>query len=95
MSFTLETDGKTPTGATLKEVIEATDAATDSYPAYYMINCTHNTHVDTDFDSYQASGEAWFKRVRSFMANGSKKSHAELMVSTELDEGDKVELGQL
>ena len=26
--------------------IEAVDAATDSYPAYYMVNCAHPTHFD-------------------------------------------------
>ena len=44
ISFTLETDGRLPTGQTLQAAIEATDAATESAPAYYMINC-----ADPDF----------------------------------------------
>lgn len=35
MSFTLETDGKLPTGQTLKDAIEHVEAATDNYPAIY------------------------------------------------------------
>src|SRR5690606_2676084 len=36
ISFTVETDGRLPTGHTLQEAIEAVDAATDCGPAYYM-----------------------------------------------------------
>ncbi|MBN9022464.1 MAG: homocysteine S-methyltransferase family protein, partial [Rhizobiales bacterium] len=44
ISFTLETDGRLPNGATLQEAIEIIDAATSEGPAYYMINCAHPTH---------------------------------------------------
>ncbi|CAF3397034.1 unnamed protein product [Rotaria sp. Silwood1] len=37
ISFTLETDGRLPTGQTLKEAIELVDQATQNTPAYYMI----------------------------------------------------------
>jgi S-methylmethionine-dependent homocysteine/selenocysteine methylase len=37
ISFTLETDGRLPSGQGLGEAIEETDAATGSAPAYYMI----------------------------------------------------------
>jgi S-methylmethionine-dependent homocysteine/selenocysteine methylase len=47
ISFTVETDGKLPTGQTLKETIESVDEATSSTPAYYMINCAHPTHFAT------------------------------------------------
>ena len=43
-SFTLETDGRLPTGQTLAEAIETVDEATDNGAAYYMINCAHPTH---------------------------------------------------
>ena len=44
ISFTLETDGRLPSGDSLDTAIARTDEATDGYPAYYMINCAHPTH---------------------------------------------------
>ena len=39
LSFTVETDGRLPTGQPLKEAIEQVDEATSTYPCYYIINC--------------------------------------------------------
>src|SRR5262245_15615498 len=89
ISFTLETDGRLPTGETLAEAIESVDAATGRGPAYYMINCAHPTHFDHVLD---AGGE-WTKRLRGLRANSSRCSHAELDNATELDIGDPQELG--
>jgi len=89
ISFTLETDGRLPSGETLEAAIAATDAATDRYPAYYMINCAHPTHFETTL----ARAGAWRERIRGIRANASKRSHAELDESTDLDAGDPVELG--
>lgn len=89
LSFTLETDGKLPTGDRLGDAIAAVDAATDGYPAYYMINCAHPTH----FEATLAAGGAWLERLRGVRANASKRSHAELNEATDLDAGDPVELG--
>jgi homocysteine S-methyltransferase len=44
ISFTVETDGRLPTGQTLEEAVDQIDGATSGYPAYYMINCAHPTH---------------------------------------------------
>ena len=44
ISFTVETDGRLPTGESLADAIAAVDAATDGYPAYFMVNCAHPTH---------------------------------------------------
>ena len=41
ISFTVETDGRLPTGQALKAAIERVDEATSAYPSYYMINCAH------------------------------------------------------
>ncbi|MGB5831806.1 MAG: homocysteine S-methyltransferase family protein, partial [Thiohalocapsa sp.] len=41
ISFTLETDGRLPTGQPLAEAIAEVDAATNAGPVYYMINCAH------------------------------------------------------
>jgi S-methylmethionine-dependent homocysteine/selenocysteine methylase len=88
ISFTAETDGRLPTGQTLREAIEEVDAATAAYPSYYMINCAHPTH----FEHVLADREPWAKRVRGLRANASRKSHAELNDSPELDIGDPDEL---
>ena len=89
ISFTLETDGRLPSGQRLAEAIETTDAATGGHPAYYMINCAHPTH----FARTLREGGAWRQRIRGLRANASNRSHAELDASSELDDGDPEELG--
>jgi S-methylmethionine-dependent homocysteine/selenocysteine methylase len=89
ISFTVETDGKLPTGQTLKEAIAQVDQATNQAPAYYMINCAHPNH----FASVLATGEPWFARIRGIRANASTKSHTELNESETLDDGNPEELG--
>jgi S-methylmethionine-dependent homocysteine/selenocysteine methylase len=88
ISFTLETDGRLPTGQALKQAIAEVDAATGKGPAYYMINCAHPTH----FEDLLADG-AWVERVRGLRANASKRIHQELNEAPDLDDGDPVELG--
>jgi homocysteine S-methyltransferase len=89
ISFTVETDGRLPTGQTLCAAIEQVDSGTSRYPSYYMINCAHPTH----FEHVLAEGDPWAQRVRGLRANSSRKSHAELNESTELDIGDPLERG--
>lgn len=89
ISFTVETDGRLPTGITLGEAIAQVDARTDNGPVYYMINCAHPTH----FEDALAKGESWVTRIRGLRANASQMSHAELDNSEVLDEGNPVELG--
>lgn len=88
ISFTVETDGKLPSGELLNEAIEQVDVATDSAPIYYMINCAHPSHFADILGT-----EAWTKRIRAIRANASIKSHEELDNATELDEGDPQALG--
>jgi len=88
LSFTVETDGRLPSGEPLGDAIMRTDAATGAYPAYYMINCAHPSH----FGAVLARGEAWRHRVRGLRANASKRSHAELDALNDLDDGDPDEL---
>jgi len=90
ISFTVETDGRLPTGETLGQAIQTVDQATQSGPAYYMINCAHPTHFDREF----VAGEAWCNRIHGLRANASKCSHAELDEAKELDAGDPVELSK-
>jgi S-methylmethionine-dependent homocysteine/selenocysteine methylase len=88
ISFTVETDGRLPTGQPLKEAIEQVDDATRSYPSYYMINCAHPEHFG------EALRGPWTARIRGLRANASRKSHAELNDAVELDAGDPAELGE-
>jgi len=89
VSFTLEIDGRLPSGDSLEQAIRRTDAATHAYPAYYMINCAHPTH----FGHILRTGAPWAERVRGLRANASKRSHAELDGSPGLDHGHPGELG--
>jgi homocysteine S-methyltransferase len=90
IAFTVETDGRLPTGQPLKEAIEKVDAETGSAPAYYMINCAHPTH----FAHVLEDGAPWQERIAGVRANASTKSHAELDESDELDAGDPEDLGR-
>jgi S-methylmethionine-dependent homocysteine/selenocysteine methylase len=88
ISFTVETDGRLPSGQPLGEAIQEVDAATDGEVAYFMVNCAHPTHFVGVLD---ADG-AWRERVAGVRANASRKSHAELDEAEELDAGDPREL---
>jgi S-methylmethionine-dependent homocysteine/selenocysteine methylase len=90
ISFTVETNGRLPTGHSFAEAIEAVDAETGSSPAYYMINCAHPTH----FAGVLESGAPWVERLRGLRANASRRSHAELDNAAELDNGNPEELGE-
>ena len=89
ISFTVETDGRLPTGQPLREAIEEVDAATTSAPAYYMINCAHPLH----FESMLRTNASWTARIRGIRANASRRSHQELNDAPDLDDGDPIELG--
>jgi S-methylmethionine-dependent homocysteine/selenocysteine methylase len=89
ISFTVETDGRLPSGQALGEAIEQVDAETGASPSYYMVNCSHPTH----FASVLADGGRWRERIRGLRANASKRSHADLDESDQLDEGDPADLG--
>ncbi len=90
ISFTVETDGRLPSGADLGEAIQAVDHETGSAPAYYMINCAHPTH----FADVLAEGGDWVKRICGIRANASALSHAELDAAEELDAGDMHDLAR-
>jgi len=118
VSFTVETDGRLPSGDALGEAILRTDQATDAYPVYYMINCAHPTHFAHVLSGHSGEfhhphdlphpgkfrhfGESrdpyletdWRHRIGGIRANASKRSHAELDESTDLDDGDPEDLGR-
>jgi S-methylmethionine-dependent homocysteine/selenocysteine methylase len=87
ISFTVETDGRLPSGQPLREAIEQVDAETGSGPAYFMVNCAHPTH----FAGVLEDGP-WLERIGGLRANASTMSHAELDEAAELDEGDPAQL---
>ena len=89
ISFTVETNGKLPTGATMAEAIAQVDDATDGYAAYFMINCAHPDHFDSTLQD-----APWMQRIKGIVANASRCSHAELDEAEELDDGNPAELGQ-
>jgi S-methylmethionine-dependent homocysteine/selenocysteine methylase len=88
ISFTVETDGRLPTGQPLSEAIITVDEASGRYPAYYMVNCAHPSHFADVLDP----GRPWTHRIMGIRANASKLSHAELDEAEELDSGDPDEL---
>lgn len=85
VSFTVETDGRLPTGQDLGEAVAQVDAETGNGPAYFMINCAHPTHFEDAL--------AGNSRIRGLRANASSCSHEELDNAEELDDGNPVELG--
>ena len=89
IAFTVETDGRLPTGTSLQQAIETVDRATEAYPSYYMINCAHPDHFQNIL-----SDAPWMNRLKGIVANASRCSHAELDEATELDAGNPTELGQ-
>ena len=90
ISFTLETDGRLPSGQTLRQAIELVDAETDGAPVFYMINCAHPAH----FAGALADAGPWRRRLRGLRANASQRSHAELDEADELDDGDPSDLAE-
>jgi S-methylmethionine-dependent homocysteine/selenocysteine methylase len=89
VSFTVETDGRLPSGQALGDAIPQVDIETGGSVAYYMVNCAHPSH----FEHVLADGGAWLDRIAGLRANASALSHAELDEADELDEGDPVALG--
>ena len=84
VSFTVETDGRLPSGQGLGAAVAQVDEQTGGAAAYFMVNCAHPTH----FASVLETGEPWVARVKGIRANSSTMSHAELDVAEELDRGD-------
>lgn len=87
VSFTLETDGRLPSGQSLHDAIAEVDGETGGTALGFMINCAHPSHfADALGDGPQ------LERVVGVRANASALSHAELDAAEELDEGDPDDL---
>lgn len=88
IAYTVETDGRLPSGMTLADAVDATDRATDGYPVHYMVNCAHPTHLAPVLTPQTP----WLSRIGGIRANASTLSHAELDEALELDRGDPADL---
>ena len=88
--FTVETDGRLPSGGSLADAVAAVDELTGGAALHLGVNCAHPDHVR---DALASLGDV-APRVRTYRPNASRQSHAELDVATELDAGDPVELGE-
>jgi homocysteine S-methyltransferase len=87
VSFTVETDGRLPTGMALAEAVARIEDKHGDAVAYYMINCAHPSHFASALDD-----DLLRARVAGIRANASRMSHAELDEAEELDDGNPGEL---
>jgi homocysteine S-methyltransferase len=91
IAFTVETDGRLPSGQPLHDAIADVDEATDGAALHFGINCAHPDH----FTDALKADPAVIGRIELIRANASRASHAELDAAEELDDGDPIELGSL
>lgn len=91
VAFTVETDGRLPSGQPLHEAIQEVDAATGAAALHFGVNCAHPDHFSEALDADPAA----ISRIALVRANASRASHAELDEAEELDDGDPVELAGL
>jgi homocysteine S-methyltransferase len=87
IGFTVETDGRLPSGDSIEQAIDAVDNATDGAARSFMLNCAHPTHFVDAWPEGSARS-----RIHALRANASTKSQAELDVADELDAGDPADL---
>ena len=87
VSFTVETDGRLPSGHSLRDAVALVDDATNPTLVGFMVNCAHPAH----FEGSLVDGD-WLRRITGVRANASTMSHAELDAAEELDDGDPEDL---
>lgn len=88
-SFTVETDGRLPSGVTVRDAVQVVDHETDGSAVGFMLNCAHPDHVSPALDE-----DEWVRRLVGFRGNASRMSHAELDAAAQLDAGDPEQLAQ-
>ena len=91
IAFTVETDGRLPSGQPLHEAIAEVEEATEGAALHYGVNCAHPDH----FAAALRADPVATARISLLRANASRMSHAELDEAEELDAGDPVELAGL
>ena len=90
VSFTVETNGRLPSGQALDDAISEVDASTAGAALHFGINCAHPDHFASALDGTASA----ITRIALLRANASRASHAELDEAGQLDDGDPVELAQ-
>ena len=91
ISFTVETDGRLPTGQTLKDAIVETDRQDRATRRPTTCSTARTRRISPPCWRRTSRGS---KRLRGLRANASTRSHAELDAAPDLDAGDPVALGQ-
>jgi S-methylmethionine-dependent homocysteine/selenocysteine methylase len=89
VGFTVETDGRLPSGDSIEDAILAVEEATDGAVEFFVINCAHPTHLADALPEGDSR-----MRIRGLRANASTLSHAELDEAEELDSGDPADLAE-
>ena len=89
ISFIAKDEGRLSSGLSVREAIEQVDAATDTSPIYYMINCTH----PLEFEPALEAGP-WIRRLGGFMPNAVSMEKVALCTLGHLEDGDPDELGR-
>ncbi|MCP4984270.1 MAG: hypothetical protein GY935_27665, partial [Gammaproteobacteria bacterium] len=69
-AFTVETDGRLPTGVSVKEAIEQVDDESGGGALYYLINCAHPDHFTNIL-----SDEPWLDGVHAVARFCQRWSH--------------------
>ena len=90
VSFSLDSSHRLSSGIALAEAIAIVDAATDDYPAFFSLNCSHPFEFEPALD-----GGDWTRRIRSIRPNAAKMDKIALCKLGHLEEGDPEELGRL
>lgn len=90
MSLTLSSGHRPRSGPTLRETVEAIDAASGAArPSCFGINCSH----PLEFAPALEPGE-WLRRVRSIRPNAAMMDKLALCKLNHLEEGNPAELGR-
>jgi|tagenome__1003787_1003787.scaffolds.fasta_scaffold20933277_2 homocysteine S-methyltransferase len=93
VGFTVETDGRLPSGTPLAEAVQQVDEATGAAASWFMVNCAHPEHVLAGLPPSSGASDAGpLSRIRAYRPNASRLSHAELDAAETLDDGDPAEL---
>lgn len=90
ISLTLTTEGRLRSGPSLKEAVEAIDAATGGAAAWFGTNCAH----PLEFEAAISEPGAWRERLRYIRPNAVKMEQVALCKLGHLEDGDPEELGR-
>lgn len=90
VSFSLNRHHRLSSGVQLSEAVNIVDAATDQYPDFYSLNCSHPDEFEPALED-----SPWMQRIRCIRPNAAKMDKIALCKLGRLEEGDPIELGHL